>query len=111
MLEKNDQMLNIVPVAPEDKLEKNIEFGFEHELFEAEKIEQNNSFDNINSALIKTYGKKVFKLNPYKDLNPVSIENVNIQLNDSIFAIYDTNNGLHFFNKELDYHEIYNFNL
>ena len=55
-------MLNIVPVAPEDKLEKNIEFGFEHELFEAEKIEQNNSFDNINSALIKTYGKKVFKL-------------------------------------------------
>ena len=34
-----------------------------------------------------------------------------IQLNDSIFAIYDTNNGLHFFNKELDYHEIYNFNL
>ena len=83
MLEENDQMLNIVPVAPEDKLEKNIEFGFEHELFEAEKIEQNNSFDNINSALIKTYGKKVFKLNPYKDLNPVSIENVNIQLNDS----------------------------
>ena len=83
MLEKNDQMLNIVPVAPEDKSEKNIEFGFEHELFEAEKIEQNNSFDNINSALIKTYGKKVFKLNPYKDLNPVSIENVNIQLNDS----------------------------
>ena len=83
MLEENDQMLNIVPVAPEDKLEKNIEFGFEHELFEAEKIEQNNNFDNINSALIKTYGKKVFKLNPYKDLNPVSIENVNIQLNDS----------------------------
>ena len=83
MLEENDQMLNIVPVAPEDKLEKNIEFGFEHELFEAEKIEQNNNFDNINSALIKTYGKKVFKLNPYKDLNPVSLENVNIQSNDS----------------------------
>ena len=35
----------------------------------------------------------------------------NVQLNDSIFAIYDTKNGLHFFNKELDYHEIYNFNL
>ena len=35
----------------------------------------------------------------------------NIQLNDSIFAIYDMKNGLHFFNKELDYHEIYNFNL
>ena len=35
----------------------------------------------------------------------------NIQLDDSIFAIYDTKNGLHFFNKELDYHEIYNFNI
>ena len=33
----------------------------------------------------------------------------NIQLDESIFAIYDTKNGLHFFNKELDYHEIYNF--
>ena len=85
MLEKNDQMLNIIPVAPEDKLEKNIEnieFGFEHELIEAENKVENNSFENINSALIKTYGKKVFKLNPYNDLDPVSIENVNIQLND-----------------------------
>ena len=35
----------------------------------------------------------------------------NIQLDESIFAIYDSRNGLHFFNKELDYHEIYNFNL
>ena len=35
----------------------------------------------------------------------------NIQLDESIFAIYDTRNGLHFFNKELDYHEIYNFNM
>ena len=35
----------------------------------------------------------------------------NIQIDDSIFAIYDSRNGLHFFNKELDYHEIYNFNL
>ena len=35
----------------------------------------------------------------------------NLQLNDSIFAIYDMKNGLHFFNKELDYHEIYNFNI
>ena len=35
----------------------------------------------------------------------------NIQLGKSIFAIYDTRNGLHFFNKELDYHEIYNFNM
>ena len=35
----------------------------------------------------------------------------NIQLDDSIFAIYDTRYGLHFFNKELDYHEIYNFNI
>ena len=35
----------------------------------------------------------------------------NTQLNDSIFAIYDAKNGIHFFNKELDYHEIYNFNL
>ena len=33
----------------------------------------------------------------------------NVQLDESIFAIYDTKNGLHFFNKELDYHEIYNF--
>ena len=35
----------------------------------------------------------------------------NIQLDESIFAIYDSKNGLHFFNKELDYHEIYNFNI
>ena len=35
----------------------------------------------------------------------------NTQLNDSIFAIYDAKNGIHFFNEELDYHEIYNFNL
>ena len=35
----------------------------------------------------------------------------NNQLDESIFAIYDTRNGLHFFNKELDYHEIYNFNM
>ena len=35
----------------------------------------------------------------------------NIQLDESIFAIYDSRNGLHFFNKELDYHEIYNFNI
>ena len=35
----------------------------------------------------------------------------NIQLSNAIIAIYDANNGLHFFNKELDYHEIYNFNL
>ena len=35
----------------------------------------------------------------------------NIQLDDSNFAIYDSRNGLHFFNKELDYHEIYNFNI
>ena len=35
----------------------------------------------------------------------------NIQLDESLFAIYDINNGLHFFNKELDYHEIYNFNI
>ena len=35
----------------------------------------------------------------------------NTQLNDSIFAIYDAKNGIHFFNKDLDYHEIYNFNL
>jgi hypothetical protein len=35
----------------------------------------------------------------------------NIQIDDSIFAIYDSRNGLNFFNKEFDYHEIYNFNL
>ena len=35
----------------------------------------------------------------------------NIQLEESIFAIYDSRNGLHFFNKELDYHEIYNFTI
>ena len=35
----------------------------------------------------------------------------NTKINDSIFAIYDAKNGIHFFNEELDYHEIYNFNL
>ena len=35
----------------------------------------------------------------------------NIQFDESNFAIYDSKNGLHFFNKELDYHEIFNYNL
>ena len=34
-----------------------------------------------------------------------------IQLDESIIVIYDSKNGLHFFNKEMDYHEIYNFNI
>ena len=34
-----------------------------------------------------------------------------ITLDESIFSIYDINNGLHFFNKELDYHEIFNLNI
>ena len=34
-----------------------------------------------------------------------------INLDESIFSIYDMNNGLHFFNKELDYHEIFNLNI
>ena len=34
-----------------------------------------------------------------------------IQLDESIFVIYDSKNGLHFFNKELDYHEVYNFSI
>ena len=34
-----------------------------------------------------------------------------IMLDESIFSIYDINNGLHFFNKELDYHEIFNLNI
>ena len=33
-----------------------------------------------------------------------------IMLDESIFSVYDMNNGLHFFNKELDYHEIFNLN-
>ena len=34
-----------------------------------------------------------------------------IKLDESIFAVFDENNGLHFFSKELDYHEIFNLNL
>ena len=34
-----------------------------------------------------------------------------IKLDESIFSVYDMNNGLHFFNKELDYHEIFNLNV
>ena len=34
-----------------------------------------------------------------------------VKLDNSIFSIYDMNNGLHFFNKELDYHEIFNLNV
>ena len=34
-----------------------------------------------------------------------------IMLDESIFSIFDINNGLHFFNKELDYHEIFNLNV
>lgn len=33
-----------------------------------------------------------------------------IKLDESIFAVFDENNGLHFFSKELDYHEIFNLN-
>ena len=83
MLKKKDETIVTVPVAPVATKEKTIEFGFEHELKEAENIIKNNDLNNINSALIKTYGNKTFKLNPYKDLNPVSIENANIQLSDS----------------------------
>lgn len=83
MLKKKDETISTIPVAPVATLDNNIEFGFEHELKEAEKKVQNNDLNNINSALIKTYGNKTFKLNPYKDLNPVSIENSNIQLSDS----------------------------
>jgi len=83
LLKKKDETIVTVPVAPVATKEKTIEFGFEHELKEAENIIKNNDLNNINSALIKTYGNKTFKLNPYKDLNPVSIENANIQLSDS----------------------------
>ena len=34
-----------------------------------------------------------------------------IKLDESIFSVFDENNGLHFFSKELDYHEIFNLNL
>ena len=34
-----------------------------------------------------------------------------VKLDESIYAVYDINNGLHFFNKELDYHEIFNLNV
>ena len=83
MLKKKDETIVTVPVAPVTTKEKNIEFGFEHELKEAENNIKNSDLNNINSALIKIYGNKTFKLNPYKDLNPVSIENANIQLSDS----------------------------
>ena len=33
-----------------------------------------------------------------------------IKLDESIFSVFDENNGLHFFSKELDYHEIFNLN-
>ena len=36
--------------------------------------------------------------------------NQHIQINDNIFSVFDINNGLHFFSKELDYHEIFNLN-
>ena len=34
-----------------------------------------------------------------------------IKLDESIYAVFDEINGLHFFSKELDYHEIFNLNL
>ena len=34
-----------------------------------------------------------------------------IKLDESIFSVFDENNGLHFFSKELDYHEIFNLNI
>ena len=37
--------------------------------------------------------------------------NQHIQLDESIFSVFDENNGLHFFSKELDYHEIFNLNI
>ena len=36
--------------------------------------------------------------------------NQHIKLDESFFSVFDENNGLHFFSKELDYHEIFNLN-
>ena len=82
--------------------------------------------DDYNNVII--FGGKDSKGNANQDIYGLNIVNneinaigkidtsalyigQNIQLNESIFAIYDSRNGLHLFNKELDYHEIYNFNI
>ena len=82
--------------------------------------------DDFNNIIILggndskgNYNKDIYKLNLVNNtINVIGkIDGMalymgqSIQLGDSIFVIYDSNNGLHFFNKELDYHEIYNFNL
>ena len=56
---------------------------------------------NLNNQNISIIGKI--------DSNSLYL-NQFIKVDESIFSIYDMNNGLHFFNKELDYHEIFNLN-
>ena len=71
----------------------------------------NDNKDNVNQDI---YGFNLVnnEITAIGKIDSSAIYNgQNIQLDDSIFAIYDTLNGLHFFNKELDYHEIYNFNM
>ena len=83
-----DDYNNIIIFGGEDynneKCNKNI-FGFNLE---------DNSFSTIGKI-----DSSALYLNQY------------IKLDESIFSVFDENNGLHFFSKELDYHEIFNLNL
>ena len=106
------------------------------EYIQIKRINENNNkkslekfflfLDDFNNIIILggndnkgNYNKEIFKLNLENNKMRINRKTgrtalylgQNIQLGESIFVIYDTNNGLHFFNKELDYHKIYNFNL
>ena len=75
-------------------------FGGEN--YNNEKCSKNIYGFNLNDKSLSTIGKIdscAKYINQY------------IKLDESIFSVFDENNGLHFFSKELDYHEIFNLNL
>ena len=75
---------------------------FGGEDYNNEKCNKNIFGFNLNEKSLSTIGK----IDSCAKYN-----NQYIKLDESMFSVFDENNALHFFNKELDYHEIFNLNL
>ena len=75
---------------------------FGGEDYNNEKCNKNIFGFNLNDNSFSTIGKID---------SSALYSNQYIKLDESIFSVFDENNGLHFFSKELDYHEIFNLNL
>ena len=75
---------------------------FGGEDYNNEKCNKNIYGFNLNEKSLSTIGK----IDSCAKYN-----NQYIKLDESMFSVFDENNALHFFNKELDYHEIFNLNL